>query len=204
MCSLDSTASISTDEKNLNEAWGGHGFVNLKEGVLHSRDLKVLIRWGRRDDIDILENGDISMNYNRPTALFLHGAGQSSLSWTTTVRSIVDLENDRKGKKQMPANGEKVNLLAFDARGHGLSESTSDYSVHMDRDSLVCDCIALLTALHSNTAKPMRLFLIGHSMGGAIAVWVANALLKDYALDLKLMGIFVLSPSMTSLVQVQY
>ena len=62
----------------------------------------------------------------------------------------------------------------------------------MNRDSLVHDLIALLSVLNSNTTKSIRLFLIGHSMGGAIAVWIANLLMKDCSSDIKLMGLFLI------------
>ena len=84
---------------------------------------------------------------DQPTALFIHGAGGSHLSFPAALR-------------QLPA----IAPILVDLPGHGASAgpgraSVADYAL---------DIVALLDALSIDSV-----IVLGHSMGGAIAQWLA-------------------------------
>jgi len=124
------------------------------------------VRWAHAEDV----NGE-QVNPGRPTALFVHGAGESSMSWTMTVKAL-------KHGGRSP-----VNLIAMDVRGHGKSVSTDE---SLDKDVLVDDVLRLLRKLGCKDV-----YLIGHSMGGAIATWVAKKVV-DEKCELNVKGLFVM------------
>ena len=83
----------------------------------------------------------------RPVTLFIHGAGGSHLSFPAALRQL-----------------HTVSPILVDLPGHGASagpgrRNISDYAL---------DLVALLDALAIDSA-----IVLGHSMGGAIAQWLA-------------------------------
>lgn len=90
-----------------------------------------------------------------PVVMVLHGGGYSALTWALVAKEIVDLVD--------------CQILALDLRGHGktVSEDESDLSL----DTLTNDVIAVLSEIYGKTHPP--LIVVGHSMGGAVAVEVA-------------------------------
>jgi len=98
--------------------------------------------------------GGPTLNYRewgRPdgaVVLLLHGLTSSSLSWRNVA----------------PVLGERFRVIAPDARGHGGSEWTRDYSFELMRDDVVrfMEHVGILAAI-----------VIGHSMGALTAYELA-------------------------------
>jgi protein phosphatase methylesterase 1 len=126
------------------DAWGGGQHVTLPSGP-------VWVTWSRS-----------SRGAGRPTLVLLHGAGQSSLSWSTTVAALRC----------------EADVVAYDAHAHGLSAGNATCEA-LSKEALVGDCEALLALLRAGTlpggvGAGREVVLAGHSMGGAVATWVAQ------------------------------
>jgi pimeloyl-ACP methyl ester carboxylesterase len=80
--------------------------------------------------------------------LMLHGLGSSSDTWRNVA----------------PVIGERFRVIAFDARGHGDSEWTKEYSFEAMRDDVagLMDQLGILAAI-----------VVGHSMGAVTAYYLA-------------------------------
>jgi pimeloyl-ACP methyl ester carboxylesterase len=80
--------------------------------------------------------------------LMLHGLGSSGASWRHVA----------------PVLGERFRVIAPDARGHGGSDWTQDYSLELMADDVAgfCEQVGVLAAI-----------MVGHSMGGVVAYAVA-------------------------------
>lgn len=99
-------------------------------------------------------HGGPTLNYRewgRPDAavvLLLHGLTSSSLGWRNVA----------------PALGDPFRVIALDARGHGDSEWTRDYSFELMRDDVVrfMEQVGIVAAI-----------VVGHSMGAVTAYELA-------------------------------
>lgn len=94
-----------------------------------------------------------------PLIVLLHGGGFSALTWslfTTEISAIIHCQ-----------------CLAIDLRGHG--DSTSNDDTDLSAPTLAKDVGDVLAAMYTEGAPPI--LLIGHSMGGAISVHIADMLL---------------------------
>ena len=99
-------------------------------------------------------HGGPTLNYRewgRPDAavvLLLHGLTSSSLGWRNVA----------------PALGDRFRVIALDARGHGDSEWTRDYSFELMRDDVVrfMEHVGIVAAI-----------VVGHSMGAVTAYELA-------------------------------
>lgn len=89
-----------------------------------------------------------------PVFVMHHGAGYSALSFGLVA-------------KELTAAG--CNVVAFDARGHG--KTIADDESHLSLEQLGQDLIAIIQALWDT---PPELFLVGHSMGGAVVAHVGS------------------------------
>src|SRR5512140_865762 len=87
--------------------------------------------------------GDLS----RPPVILIHGAGGHHLYWPPEIR-------------RMP--GER--LFAVDLPGHGRSAGVAHHAIRDDAAAIV----GFMDVLHLNRAA-----LVGHSMGGAVALEAA-------------------------------
>lgn len=85
---------------------------------------------------------------NGPTLLLIHGLGATHADW----------------QKQIDFFARVFRVIAPDLRGHGDSEGEGPYTV----DRLATDCSQLLDVL-----KIGPFFVMGHAMGGAIAMQLA-------------------------------
>lgn len=88
-----------------------------------------------------------------PVAFCIHGGGYSGLSFALAAGLMKD----------------KVRVVAMDLRGHGLSETSNDTDLSIE--TLCSDVIDVIDTLYGNAAP--AIILIGHSMGGAVAVHCA-------------------------------
>ncbi|KAK2881871.1 hypothetical protein Q8A73_022381 [Channa argus] len=118
------------------------------------------------EDVEVeSENGkDISLvdliycsGSHGPVLLLLHGGGHSALSWAVFTAVICSRINCR--------------VVAMDLRAHGDTrvKNPDDLSA----DTMAKDIGKVVEALYGESPPPIM--IIGHSMGGAIAVHTANA-----------------------------
>ena len=84
---------------------------------------------------------------NNPPVVLIHGAGGSHLSWPPEIRRLVG-----------------YNVYAIDLPGHGKSDSHGEQTVSVYAEQV----LAWMEALNL-----YRVFVVGHSMGGAIAISIA-------------------------------
>lgn len=107
-----------------------------------------------RKDVVVSENPlvrlsviDAGRSLSERTLFFIHGFGGSAEQW----------------RRQMPEFAERNRVIAYDIRGHGLSDRPmGTYSM----EDMIEDVEALVAALE----LPQRFVLIGHSFGTSIAV----------------------------------
>ncbi|XP_054270315.1 protein phosphatase methylesterase 1 [Macrosteles quadrilineatus] len=92
-----------------------------------------------------------------PVVVLLHGGGFSALTWAVLSKILYEMADLR--------------ILALDLRGHGdtITSNDSDLSI----DTLVGDVINVINTVYNEDTPP--LVLMGHSMGGAVAVNVASS-----------------------------
>ncbi|XP_051960278.1 protein phosphatase methylesterase 1 [Xyrauchen texanus] len=92
-----------------------------------------------------------------PVLLLLHGGGHSALSWAVFTSVICSRINCR--------------VVAMDLRGHG--DTTVKNPDDLSAETMAKDIGKVVEALYSENPPPIM--IIGHSMGGAIAVHTAAA-----------------------------
>lgn len=92
----------------------------------------------------------------RPRIVTLHGGGYSGLSWALFSEEITKVIH--------------CQVISIDVRGHGETKVTNPDDLNID--TLVNDIEQVLHKLFTLGMPP--LILVGHSMGGAIAVRVAH------------------------------
>ncbi|OQR72433.1 protein phosphatase methylesterase 1-like, partial [Tropilaelaps mercedesae] len=115
-----------------------------------------------------VDSGDIFKIYRcasadcppeRPVLFLLHGAGYSGLTWACFAAEIVSMV--------------ECSLVAMDLRGHG--ESTAADETNLSAETMVHDIGQVYQKLYEGSENRPPVILIGHSMGGALAVHVAAA-----------------------------
>ena len=89
------------------------------------------------------ENGG---HWARPAVILIHGAGGSHLSWPAEIRRLKDQR-----------------IYAIDLPGHGKSEG-------IGRQSIADYARCVLEFME--TLKIQKAIFVGHSMGGAVALWL--------------------------------
>jgi protein phosphatase methylesterase 1 len=98
--------------------------------------------------------------------VLVHGAGHTALSFALLTRALL---------QAMPRGG---GCFAFDLPAHGLTTGRDE--AELSRAALLADCAALLDAALpqrvSSTGAPPHLVLIGHSLGGVLATYLASQL----------------------------
>ncbi|CAG0913726.1 unnamed protein product [Notodromas monacha] len=94
-----------------------------------------------------------------PWVVTLHGGGFSALSWACFSKSVRDMVECR--------------VMSMDLRGHGETTVTNEEDMSMDfLAGDVGEVVNNFLAKHGDPSDPI--ILMGHSMGGAIAVHVAH------------------------------
>ncbi|KAK6246635.1 hypothetical protein SCA6_009725 [Theobroma cacao] len=111
----------------------------------------------REEDICIPDSNDVFHLYmtgtEGPVIFCLHGGGYSGLSFALSASKIK----------------EKARIVAMDLRGHGKSSTENDLDLSIE--TMCNDVFAVLKALYGDS--PPAIVLVGHSMGGSVAVHVA-------------------------------
>nr|KYP52669.1 Protein phosphatase methylesterase 1 [Cajanus cajan] len=111
----------------------------------------------KEEDVAIPESNDVFHVYTAgtegPVVFCLHGGGYSGLSFAVSTSKIK----------------EKARVVAMDLRGHGKSLTENDLDLSVE--TLCNDVLAVIKELYSDS--PPAIILVGHSMGGSIAVHVA-------------------------------
>eukprot|EP00824_Muranothrix_gubernata_P004015 TRINITY_DN1516_c0_g1_i2.p1 TRINITY_DN1516_c0_g1~~TRINITY_DN1516_c0_g1_i2.p1 ORF type:complete len:391 (+),score=60.45 TRINITY_DN1516_c0_g1_i2:73-1173(+) len=94
-----------------------------------------------------------------PVFVLLHGGGHSALSWAVCVSMMK----------------ETCRVLAIDLRGHGETHTEDESNLSVPR--VVDDVVGVLDAHFEKEESQSRppIVLVGHSMGGAMAVHVAGS-----------------------------
>ncbi|XP_007889357.1 protein phosphatase methylesterase 1 [Callorhinchus milii] len=101
-----------------------------------------------------------------PVLLLLHGGGHSALSWAVFSSMITSRIHCR--------------IVAVDLRGHGDTDVKD--SENLSAEAMSRDIGNIVQSLYG--ANPPPIMLIGHSMGGAIAVHIAASILLPSLLAL--------------------
>ncbi|CEG37692.1 protein phosphatase [Plasmopara halstedii] len=127
--------------------------------------------WARyfdfKEDVE-LPNGDTFCVYRAgslgPHVVLLHGGGYTSMTWCLVTALLK----------------ENCTLHAFDLRGHGHTQTANDEDLSIE--TLVQDTLHILQRVISSTgpttgeaanSKEPQIIIVGHSLGGALAVRVA-------------------------------
>ncbi|XP_042368675.1 protein phosphatase methylesterase 1-like [Plectropomus leopardus] len=112
---------------------------------------------GRADSRDVFRI--YKSGHDGPLLVLLHGGGHSALSWAVFTKVI--------------ANRVTCRVLAMDLRGHGdtLVRQSDDFSTQ----TMSSDVANVIGACYGETPPPI--VLIGHGVGGAIAVHTASNML---------------------------
>ncbi|KAI8595770.1 Alpha/Beta hydrolase protein [Dissophora ornata] len=96
-----------------------------------------------------------------PVIVLHHGVGHCALSFAATGRELRKLV------------GDQARIVSIDARGHGETTSRDQTNLHIDR--LSQDLQNVLVTLYGPSQEETmpEIFLVGHSMGGAVVTDVA-------------------------------
>lgn len=94
--------------------------------------------------------------------IFHHGGGHSALSFAI----VSDLLRKSEG-------AQSISVLAFDCRGHGSTQVEDEYTLSLEQLSL--DMKHVFEACYPDVNnRPREVTLVGHSLGGAVVVDVAQ------------------------------
>ncbi|KAL2936471.1 Protein phosphatase methylesterase 1 [Bienertia sinuspersici] len=166
VCIMESAnlASLSEDsDEQLSSPSSDSAFSNLPpRPAQQSSSQKYLpLDWtcffDEEDDVCIPDTENVFHVYKAgsegPVVFCLHGGGYSGLSFALSASKIK----------------EKARVVAMDLRGHG--KSVTDNDLDLSIETLCSDVLAVLKIMYGDS--PPAIVLVGHSMGGSVAVHVA-------------------------------
>jgi len=104
-----------------------------------------------------------------PTVLCVHGGGYTALTWSLVAAALKP----------------KCRVVAFDMRGHGATVTEDD--ADLSATTLAEDAVAVAKAICAAEQPAASIVLVGHSLGGSVAVHAAAS--KSVS---NLAGLFVL------------
>ncbi|KAI6657663.1 Protein phosphatase methylesterase [Oopsacas minuta] len=108
----------------------------------------------RTSDTDIFHV--YTLGTEGPVVLLLHGGGHSALSWSLLAENLVESVNCR--------------VLALDSRGHGGTSTRDDCDLSWQRQVQDAADVFNKMYVHQDDTPAPPVVIVGHSMGGAIAV----------------------------------
>ncbi|XP_069496240.1 protein phosphatase methylesterase 1 [Ambystoma mexicanum] len=175
MSSLEKQLQMSRLPSRPPVPGGGQPGTKMRMGPGRKRDFSP-VPWSQyfetMDDI-VVENetGKDTFRIYRsgsegPVLLLLHGGGHSALSWAVFTTAIISRVQCR--------------IVALDLRAHGETKVRDPED--LSAETMSKDIQNVVEALYGDIAPPIM--LIGHSMGGAIAVHTAAANLLSSLLGL--------------------
>ncbi|XP_051139357.1 uncharacterized protein LOC127257094 [Andrographis paniculata] len=140
----------------------------------------------QEDDVHIPGSDDVFHIYKAgtdgPVVFCLHGGGYSGLSFALSASKIK----------------EKARIVALDFRGHG--KSTTEKDLDLSIETLCNDVVAVIKAMYGDS--PPAIVIIGHSMGGSVAVHIAAKKLLPSLAGLVVVDV-VEGTAMASLIHMQ-
>eukprot|EP00827_Trimyema_finlayi_P001097 TRINITY_DN1373_c0_g1_i1.p1 TRINITY_DN1373_c0_g1~~TRINITY_DN1373_c0_g1_i1.p1 ORF type:complete len:325 (-),score=39.95 TRINITY_DN1373_c0_g1_i1:220-1194(-) len=105
----------------------------------------------------------------------MHGAGQSALSFACLAKQLCQF----------------AQIFAFDFRGHGDSQFKENFD-NLSVETLVEDALIAVKFIIEQSKKKQKLLIVGHSMGGAIAIRAVEKLLAIKEVSQLIKGICVI------------
>ncbi|XP_016423861.1 protein phosphatase methylesterase 1-like isoform X1 [Sinocyclocheilus rhinocerous] len=165
---LSSDPTIGTDA-SANSMWE-ESFDTENHGVSTKRDYSP-VSWSEyfemMDDVVIGsgETKDVFRVYKSgqdgPLLVLLHGGGHSALSWAVFTAAMASRVTCR--------------VLAMDLRGHGATQVR--HADDLSTQTMSRDVANVVRATYGETPPPI--ILVGHNVGGAIAVHASSGLLPS-------------------------
>ncbi|XP_010542734.1 PREDICTED: protein phosphatase methylesterase 1 [Tarenaya hassleriana] len=133
----------------------------LRPPSTNSSDKYSPVEWSsyfdKEEDISVPGSNDVFHVYmagtEGPVVFCLHGGGYSGLSFSVAANQIK----------------EKARVVAMDLRGHG--KSVTENELDLSIETMCNDVSAVVKELYGDS--PPAIVLVGHSMGGSVAVHVA-------------------------------
>ncbi|XP_044475067.1 protein phosphatase methylesterase 1-like isoform X2 [Mangifera indica] len=129
----------------------------MKSSVQKYSPLDWLVYFDEEKDVSIPNSNDVFHVYmagtEGPVVFCLHGGGYSGLSFALSTSKIK----------------EKARVVAMDLRGHGKSSSENDLDLSVE--TMCNDVLVVIKEMYGESSP--AIVLVGHSMGGSVAVHVA-------------------------------
>eukprot|EP00262_Sarcandra_glabra_P009005 TRINITY_DN22980_c0_g1_i1.p1 TRINITY_DN22980_c0_g1~~TRINITY_DN22980_c0_g1_i1.p1 ORF type:complete len:337 (+),score=49.53 TRINITY_DN22980_c0_g1_i1:140-1150(+) len=154
-------SSLSEDNSEDSENPSAFSLIPDRPASQNSLQKYSTLEWlgyfDQEDDVIVPDSNDVFHVYmggsQGPVVFCLHGGGYSGLSFALSARNIK----------------EKARVVAMDLRGHGKTSTDNDLDLSIE--TLCNDVLAVLKAMYGDS--PPAIVLVGHSMGGSVAVHVA-------------------------------
>ncbi|XP_072143843.1 protein phosphatase methylesterase 1 isoform X1 [Dermacentor andersoni] len=136
----------------LSRERGKSGMLRRDYTPLPWRDYFSEGRWVKTSDSDTFRV--YTKGSQGPLLLLLHGGGYSGLTWALFSNEICHIV--------------ECQIAALDIRGHGETVTSND--MDLSADTLSNDVGNVYNAMYPDESRQPPVVLIGHSMGGAVAV----------------------------------